>query len=307
MAEKKCAAAASPGDGICGDGGKNSTASSESSMVRRAWPLDRVKVNGSYGVQAILDGQTLATVAIPGHSAVGAATAAGLYDPRALAPTFVCGSAIADECPHGLVAAETWHCPEPHGSADCYSGQGKHVTLELPGIYQWSEHTITRWNPPDSVADTMAMLTSAALLLILLYLPSAKRPLIKNWATAAVVLHATSGGSAVEAALYAAGAAASAVAVMADKKKSGVRLAIAAALVRHVPPTALGQRSAQYAKFFMALAVLAECHTAVLPGGVLGAALTVDALFPLLYAPDAVVLAASLFVGGWIAGHRRAV
>jgi len=117
-----------------------------------------------------------------------------------------------------------------------------------------------------------------------------------NWAAAGLTLHVTSGGTATVSALFS-GAAAYAGLRALSNNKAGLRLVLAAAIVRHVPPHALGVRSAQYARFFLCCAILGECHIDVCGLAVAGG-LVLLGLYPLMHPVDAWILGASLYVGG---------
>ena len=269
-------------------------------MVFRVWPSDRVKVNGTYGRPAVLSSSSMnGTVAIPLYSSVGAAVP-GVYDPRALSPVFLCGSVVTRTCSHGD-AVSTYHCPPHASSGVCYNASGAGLSLSSPlSVYEWSGTTVTEWSAPDPLLDTLALITSGVLLLVLLYLPSASSALVRNWASATLVLHVATGGSVEASCLFSAGAAAAGCLAVFRRSISGLRLSIAAAVIRHVPPHALGLRSAEYARFFMSLAVLSECHQSPVVGVLVGAGLTLECLFPLFRVADAIILSISLFIGGWI-------
>ena len=164
-------------------------------------------------------------------------------------------------------------------------------------MYEWSsDGRLTEFSDTDYTADTLALLTCAAIVLILVYLPTAPPPLVCNWAAAGLTLHITSGGAAVESALFSAAAAYAGVRAL-GHNKAGLRLVLAAAIPRHVPPHALGVRSAQYARFFLCSAILGECHADACGLAVAGGLVLVG-LVPLMHPVDAWILGASLYVGG---------
>ena len=271
------------------------------------WPSDRVLSTGLCRLPRawpFLDRRCCC--ARPGR--VGAATPR-LYDPIVLAPLFLCRSALASSCPRGPTALNVWYCPSA-ASALCYNSTGHPPPTFRSGggggggggsVWQWSGDRLVEWSDAGYGPDALSLLTSGALLLVLLTLI---RPPLWPTGRLALWLHPRASPPPAAAPLGPA----------LPSRRCRLRCSFAgagpaAALRRRcgwrwraplcgVPPRARAALGA-----VRPLLHVAGDHDRAHRAPVrllLTAGLTTLALFPLLAYVDACVLALSLYCGGWI-------